>query len=303
MLNKCIISKNSINNQKKKDFSSFLFGKTTRAPAGSAQWQQQRQNRPHESIVDKHWEPSVRNNNEYQQYPSLYFVDETERNNKRLKTPAKQSLAEKITANNKANTLFCNKEYNNKKFTKSSQVKEKTTSPEIANKSLCEKRNLCGEHLHEEPPLILINGKVWDGYLDDDIYQFEQLFFRKIVEASERENYIERLIAETEQLLEQSLHGKCMAGGKGLREGYVGIECVFYVETLCTAEDYTQQRGKVEVEIIGPNQRPIRIKSFALDRNLYQISYVPCSSGYHMISVTWDGRHVIGSPFCAKILF
>lgn len=155
---------------------------------------------------------------------------------------------------------------------------------------------------HPEPPLITINGKIWSGYQEDgDKNRMAEPTSSALIHHQQSlatENYINLLIAETEQMLQEDLHGRCMVGGKGLREGQVDNECVFYVETFNTLEN---GGSKVDVEITGTNHQAITCKSFALDENLYEITYNPCSSGYHVINIKWEGQHIIGSPFYANI--
>ena len=135
-------------------------------------------------------------------------------------------------------------------------------------------------------PTILINGEAWNGVTDISGDEADGESTESNPLASVGSNGI-ALTGTTE----------CMAGGMGLREGFVDSENTFFIET-----EERFDNCLLKVEIRGPKQNPIKITTHLLDDNLCSFSYWPRRVGYYMISVKWKGEDIIGSPFDVGIM-
>ncbi|XP_057314180.1 uncharacterized protein LOC130655440 [Hydractinia symbiolongicarpus] len=84
----------------------------------------------------------------------------------------------------------------------------------------------------------------------------------------------------------------CSVGGEGLQYGKIDIENEFYIETESKFD-----KNKLHVSIKGPKQRPIKIETSMLNRNVCKFLYWPKRVGWYTIYIQWERKHVIGSPF------
>eukprot|EP00111_Clytia_hemisphaerica_P023905 TCONS_00070419-protein len=134
-------------------------------------------------------------------------------------------------------------------------------------------------------PTILINGEAWNGVTDISGDEGD---------GSDESNPLASVGSNGIALTGTT---ECMAGGMGLREGFVDSENTFFIET-----EEPFDNCLLKVEIRGPKQNPIKITTHLLDDNLCSFSYWPRRIGYYMISVKWKGENIIGSPFDVGIM-
>lgn len=138
-------------------------------------------------------------------------------------------------------------------------------------------------------PAILINGETWDGKTEISDDEDERDGATSTLDHN--------LFITSNGLIQRGGSMECMAGGKGLRQGFVDTESTFFIET-----EEPFDTCSLRVEIKGPKQKPIKITTHLLDENLCSFSYWARRVGYYLIGVKWKGEHVVGSPFDVTIL-
>ena len=96
----------------------------------------------------------------------------------------------------------------------------------------------------------------------------------------------------TMRVCQPPLPNKVKAFGRGLREGVVGHNCDFTVDTKGAGA------ATLVVEVMGPNG-PVRadIKNIPKDERAVCASFLPAHEGEYTIAVLWADTHITGSPF------
>nr|KAG5708293.1 hypothetical protein BaRGS_021227 [Batillaria attramentaria] len=87
--------------------------------------------------------------------------------------------------------------------------------------------------------------------------------------------------------------GQVTAKGEGLRKGIKGEESRFEVHGASSGDNLT-----VNIEANGGQ---VPVKRFSTAGNSCEFRYLPSKAGLYVISVTWRGRHIHGSPFHARV--
>ena len=225
-----------------------------------------------------------------------------------------QSTSSGVTGNTARSPKLTNKTYRttNSSFEKAALFGQKEPSFSTDEEDEEESRPITKSHsqshmvpptpavkLHLPVPTILINGEAWDGKTEISDEEEDDEDGDQSTRRSKKGNSTldHNLFITSNGLIQRGGSMECMAGGKGLRQGFVDTESTFFIET-----EEPFDTCSLRVEIKGPKQKPIKITTHLLDENLCSFSYWARRVGYYMIGVKWKGEHVVGSPFDVTIL-
>ena len=184
-------------------------------------------------------------------------------------------------------------------FSTDDEDEEDETSRSTTTKSHSQSHMVPPSQMSLPVPTILINGEAWDGKTDISDEEEDDEDGDPDTRRSKKgtSTLDHNLFITSNGLIQRGGSMECMAGGKGLRQGFVDTESTFFIET-----EEPFDTCSLCVEIKGPKQKPIKITTHLLDENLCSFSYWARRVGYYMIGVKWKGEHVVGSPFDVTIL-
>jgi tripartite motif-containing protein 71 len=91
---------------------------------------------------------------------------------------------------------------------------------------------------------------------------------------------------------------KCLAEGDGLKKGILGKDSRFIVVVKDHLNEQRSVGGEpLNVNVLGPDGRPVRHNIFDGQNGTYRIIWKPTVEGDHIISVTLKNCHIQQSPF------
>lgn len=88
--------------------------------------------------------------------------------------------------------------------------------------------------------------------------------------------------------------GRVVANGAGLRGGTVGQAAEFVIDTRSAGQ------GGLGVTVEGPCEAAINCRDNG--DGTCNVAYLPTESGDYTINITFDDRHIFGSPFQATVV-